>query len=76
MTCIDCTQSAERLWHGFTAICKGCQARAIARGPHFSEARRTGRQTAGYQALLRQFALTHAEVKAAHEADALSGVTA
>ena len=74
MTCIDCTQSAQRLWHRFQASCKGCQARAIARGPHFSEARRTGWQTASYQALLGQFALTHAEVKAAHSADALSGV--
>ncbi len=73
MTCIDCVQSSERLWHGFKASCKGCQARAIARGPQFFEARRTGRQTASYQALLGQFALTHAEVKAAHAADALSG---
>lgn len=73
MTCIDCTKSAQRLWHGFHVGCRGCQARAIARGPHFSEARRTGRQTASYQALLQNFKLTHAEVKAAHSADALSG---
>ena len=53
---------------------RDAQARAIARGPHFSEARRTGRQTASYQALLAGFKLTHAEVKAAHAVDALSGV--
>jgi len=73
MTCIDCVQSSERLWHGFQASCKGCQARAIARGPQFFEARRSGKQTAAYKALLKQFKLNHAEVKAAHAADALSG---
>lgn len=74
MTCIDCTKSAQRLWHGFHVGCKGCQARAIGRGPLFHESRSSGRISSAYRALLVQFGLTHEQVKAAHKADALSEV--
>lgn len=74
MTCIDCKNSAERLWHGFQASCKGCQARAIARSPHFAEARRTGRQTARYQALLKAMLTNKTARKARQEvANAIRG---
>lgn len=31
MTCPDCTQAQAAEWHGFTAGCKGCVARGLAR---------------------------------------------
>lgn len=74
MTCSDCKNSSERLWHGFTSGCKGCQARAIGRGPLFHQAKSCGRITSDYRALLVHFNLTHEQIKAAHKADALGEV--
>ena len=31
MTCPDCTQAQAAEWHGFSASCKGCIARGLAR---------------------------------------------
>ena len=71
MTCPDCTQSAARDWHGFTADCPGCAARAVARGPNYRESRVAGVQTSKYRAELDLLKVTHEEVKAAAKADAL-----
>lgn len=31
MSCADCTQAKAEEWHGFSAGCKGCAARGLAR---------------------------------------------
>jgi len=51
------------------ADCRGCCARAAARMPQYREAQKAGVQTHAYRRLLDQFGLTHAEVRAAAQAD-------
>jgi hypothetical protein len=66
MTCADCTAAAaDRLHAGFRSGCKGCQARAIARGPHFHRCRLAGKQDAEYRRLLASVGVTHDQVLAA-----------
>jgi hypothetical protein len=76
MDCPDCTQSAARDWHGFTADCPGCAARAVARGQNYRESRAAGRQTSMYIAELELLKVTHEQVRAAAVSDALGKATA
>lgn len=76
MDCPDCTQSAARDWHGFRADCPGCAARAVARGPNYRESLATGRQTSKYRAELQMLKVSHEQVKAAAQSDALGKATA
>lgn len=69
MTCADCTRASAELWHGFRAACVGCEARAVARGPHYFRCRRAGRLDAGYRDLIARLGLTHDQVKAADAED-------
>lgn len=69
MDCQDCARSASELWGGFTSGCKGCQARAAARGPSYFDSKRVGRLTEPYRRLLSTLGLTHDQVKAAEAAD-------
>jgi hypothetical protein len=67
-TCPACTSAAQQLHHTFTASCRGCCARSIARSPQAAEARKLGQQTRAYRALLEQVGgtvkppLVHADV--------------
>ena len=70
--CIDCDTAKVRMWHAFTASCKGCQARALSRGPLYHESHKQGLQTQLYRKQLERLGLTHAQVKAAHDADAMN----
>lgn len=78
MTCKDCDTAAARLWHGVTATCRGCWARSVSRSQAFKEARdadpddpeREAKRDA-YRQRLQALSLTHQEVLAAAEADAL-----
>lgn len=69
MTCEDCTNSAAKLWHGFTAGCDGCKSRAVSRGPNYRRARDSGRQDRPYLEELRMLGVTHEQVKAAAGVD-------
>lgn len=67
--CHDCEQASVKPWHAFTAGCRGCCARALARSPHFRRVRDAGSLDRQYRAALAQFGLEHAEVRAAAERD-------
>lgn len=69
--CPDCLQAAQKMHHGFAMGCRGCCARAIARGPNFREAKKAGRQTPNYRGELAQFEMQHEEVLKAAAADKL-----
>lgn len=69
--CVSCTTATYEPHYEFRAGCRGCCARAAARSPQHFQARKEGRQTREYRALLEQFGLTHDEVKTAYQADAL-----
>lgn len=71
LTCADCATAAETEWWIFKSGCRGCCARAAARSPQYFEARKEGRLTPKYRALLDQFQLTHDAVKEAAARDAL-----
>jgi hypothetical protein len=81
MSCPDCTAASQAgaAWGGFTANCRGCCARSIARSPQFHAARKVG-GTAGpevraYRELLRQIGglvkppVEHSEVRDASAID-------
>lgn len=76
--CQACADAATAPAYVFHANCRGCCARSIARSPQFFEARKAGIQTRAYRAILEQIGaqvqppLTHAEVVAAHAADAVA----
>jgi len=72
MTCRDCTNAAAKRWHGFSQDCKGCCARAASRSPHYRRCRDNGVQDREYRGLLAQFSLTHEDVRAAAQSDAMS----
>lgn len=72
MDCPACAAAARELHHEFIAGCRGCCARAAARSQPAFEARRLGRQTREYRALLQHVGLEHEDVKAAAAADALT----
>ena len=69
MTCTACTDAARKVSHLFHAGCRGCCARACARGQDFQRVRKQGVQDHRYRLALQQFGLTHDEVKAANAAD-------
>jgi hypothetical protein len=69
MSCIDCTASAAYQHHAFTGSCACCTARHIARGKDFARVRAAGVLDNEYTALIAAANLTHADVKAASEAD-------
>lgn len=73
--CTDCLAAAKRAHHGFTANCRGCCARALARGPHFRRVREAGSLDRAYRLALEQFGLDHLEVRAAAQADFESKAT-
>lgn len=70
--CPACIQAAERISHEFRHDCRGCCARACARGQDFQRVRKQGVQDHRYRLALQQFSLTHEEVKAAAAADKAS----
>jgi hypothetical protein len=76
LTCPDCAVATQRQHHGFTGGCRGCAERAASRSPHFARVRAQGRLDRPYQALLDTFDLTHEDVKAAAQADAIWKVPA
>ena len=63
-----CPACAKRRAHLYHAGCKGCEARAVARGPEFHRCRSAGKQDAAYRALLARAGISHAEVVKAAEA--------
>ena len=67
--CQDCTLSASRSWHGFSAGCPGCAARAVSRGPNYRRCLAEGRQDRRYRDELALVGVTHERVKAAAAAD-------
>lgn len=71
MTCNDCLKAAQKQHHGFAMDCRGCCARAIARGPNYREAKQAGRQTIKYRGELTQFGMSHEDVLKAAAADKL-----
>jgi hypothetical protein len=68
-SCAHCKESTLRSCYHFTAGCLGCCARSAARSPQFDRVRRAGALDRPYRALLEQFGLNHATVRAASEAD-------
>ena len=71
-TCPACAESSSAVSHLFHAGCKGCAARAVSRGPNFRRCRDAGRQDRAYQGELRQLGVTHEEVRAAYQGDAIN----
>ena len=67
--CKDCAAAKVIQHHGFAAQCPGCNARAVARSPEFSQALKTGTQWPGYLSLLGMTEVTHDEAKAAASND-------
>jgi hypothetical protein len=79
MTCQACDRAAEEPSHDFTATCRGCWARSVARSPLFHAAKDATRddpereaKREAYRALMQRFSLTHQEVLAALETDVLT----
>lgn len=72
MRCEDCALCAKKPWHGFSNGCRGCVARSVARSPEYAIARREGRQTAAYRALLQRLGVTHEEARAAAKGDLIA----
>jgi hypothetical protein len=78
LECFDCMAAAAGAHHGFRSGCRGCEARGVARGPFFFDAKRAERGTAegdrmreDYRRILERIGVSHDQVKAAHAADAL-----
>ncbi len=69
MSCPDCTAAAQRSHWMFTAGCRGCIARGVARLPQFRKVRDAGVLDRAYRQLLEQAGVTHDEVKRAAAAD-------
>ena len=67
--CQACEAGAAGPSYLFRSGCKGCQARAVARGPHFHRCRLAGKQDADYRRLLAAVGVKHAEVVEASKAD-------
>lgn len=38
MSCLNCNRAIAEPWHGFSAGCKGCAARAASRSPQYRAA--------------------------------------
>lgn len=67
--CQNCSKARAELWHGFTAGCPGCAARAVSRGPNFRRCRDAGRQDRRYRDELELVGVTHQQVIEAAAAD-------
>ena len=67
--CSSCFTAALRVSGMFSADCRGCEARAVARSPAFRKVRDAGKLSQEYLELLETLKLTHAEVKSAYAAD-------
>lgn len=67
--CPECTAAAEGPHFMFRKDCRGCEARAVARGPDFHRCRVAGKQDREYRELLAKVGLTHAQVVKAAETD-------
>jgi hypothetical protein len=67
--CPACIEASLRPSWLFRKDCKGCEARALARGPDFHRCRVAGRQDKPYRELLARVGLTHDEVVAAAKVD-------
>ena len=67
--CPACIEASLRPSWLFRKGCKGCEARAVARGPDFFRCKLAGRQDREYRALLASVGVTHDEVVAAAAAD-------
>lgn len=61
--CADCVKAKLGPWHGFTALCNGCAARAVARGPNYAASRKEGVLTRLYRAELELLGVTHDQVR-------------
>lgn len=72
MTCPACQAAHARTSHLFHNGCKGCAARAIARGRKFRKSQQEGYLTNWYRRELEQFGVTHAEVREEHARDAIN----
>lgn len=70
MTCPDCQLASERPHYGYRSGCKGCAARAVARGPDFFRCRTVGKQDQKYRQLLEAVGVTHEAAMAAAQVDA------
>ena len=71
MTCPACDRASRELSGMFKAGCRGCEARAVARSPQFFRVRKRQKLDSAYMALLGKLCLTHEEVKAAFDKDAM-----
>jgi hypothetical protein len=69
MSCPECIKAMAGPWAIFRAGCKGCQARAVARGPNCWASLRAGKQLPAYRDELRRMELTHEQVKDAATSD-------
>lgn len=67
--CPDCVKATLGPWHGFAGGCKGCAARAVARGPNFASSRARGVMTRLYREELELLGVTHDEVREVAKAD-------
>lgn len=67
--CHACIAAAEWESQLFKSGCKGCAARAVARGPHFFRCKTAGKQDADYRRLLAAVGVTHDEVLEAAKLD-------
>lgn len=69
--CPDCQRARSEVWALFRSGCAGCRARMVARSPAFDESRRSGKLTPAYRSLLAVALVSHEEVKAAADGDAM-----
>ena len=67
--CKDCDAASKIMHHGFAVGCPGCNARAVARSPEFSEAIKTDKKWPGYLSLLGKMNVTHNQAKEAARND-------
>jgi hypothetical protein len=74
LDCLECVSAAAGAHYGFRFGCGGCDARMLARGPHFFRVRKAGRLDSDYIAAIERVGVTHAQVKEAAVRDALCNV--
>lgn len=73
LACKHCFGAACGLEHTFALDdCSGCRARHASRSPEFLDSKKAGRLTSEYLRLLDDYEITHADVRAAREADAIN----
>jgi hypothetical protein len=71
MACDFCAQAAREMCHDFSARCRGCIAREVARSQPFFESRRARAWSDEYRGLIARLGVTHDEVLAAAKTDKL-----